>query len=153
MWREEQMTDAVGVASGLGEAFIENKESKGDKVSRMNRGSGVLVMLWGFIQCYGRKSPGRAESGSHTRFPLRSRARGAVDSPAASSTSCPKALDGTVRPGILAWRPYHGCSFVRTTGPGLMSLEVPRSLPGPTRTLACMHGEETGLPRRGALGI
>ncbi|KAL0182341.1 hypothetical protein M9458_021716, partial [Cirrhinus mrigala] len=28
-----------------------------------------------------------------------------------------------------------------------------RTLPGPTRTPACMHGEETGLLRRGALGI
>ncbi len=39
---------------------------------------------------------------------MRSGARGAVASPAASSTSWPTALDGTGLPGILARRPYHG---------------------------------------------
>ncbi len=51
LWREEQTTDTVGVASGLGEAFIEQKiikiVSKGDEVSKINRGSGVLVVLRG----------------------------------------------------------------------------------------------------------
>ncbi len=38
----------MGVASGLGEAFINRnntiKVSKGNKVSKINRGSGVLVV-------------------------------------------------------------------------------------------------------------
>ncbi len=54
LWREEQTTDTVGVASGLGEAFIQqnykNNVSKGVKVSRINRGSGVLVVLRGLLK-------------------------------------------------------------------------------------------------------
>ncbi len=40
-----------------------------------------------------------AETGCHTRFPLRTGERGAVASPAASSTSCPTVLDRTGWPG------------------------------------------------------
>ncbi|KAL0159351.1 hypothetical protein M9458_043076, partial [Cirrhinus mrigala] len=53
------------------------------------------------------------------------------------------------------------CAFWGLNGPAswpaavlLRRLWFPRcTLPGPTRTPACMHEEETGLPRRGALGI
>ncbi len=53
---------------------------------------------------------------------------------AASSSYGPAALPG-VRPGILARQPFHGC------GP-----PTRRSLPGPTRTPACMHGGRDRSP-------
>ncbi len=53
---------------------------------------------------------------------------------AASSSYGPAALPD-VRPGILARQPFHGC------GP-----PTRRSLPGPTRTPACMHGGRDRSP-------
>ncbi len=54
VWREVQTTDTVGVASGLGETFIQkkykNNVSKGVKVSKIHRGSGVLVVLRGIVK-------------------------------------------------------------------------------------------------------
>lgn len=55
MWQEEQSTDTVGVTSSLGEAFINienihkmfkkvNKVSIRINMSKINRGSGVLVL-------------------------------------------------------------------------------------------------------------
>ncbi len=64
------MTDTVGVASGLGEAFIQqkykNNVSKGVEVSKINRGSGVLVVLRGSW----RKGPGKGRSPAAARAPL-----------------------------------------------------------------------------------
>ncbi len=47
-------------------------------------------------------------------------------SPAAPSTSWPTALNGTVRPSILARWPYHG--FIRTAEWRLTSLEARKSI-------------------------
>ncbi len=138
------------------------KVSKGNKVSKIKGGiwcprCAARVVKEG--QCSGRKGPGKgAESGGRTRSPPRSGARGTAAFPAASSTSRSTAtLDGSSRPGILARRPSRGCGPRPDRGSGSSRLRrhpIPqRSLPGPTRTPACMHGEETGLQRRGATGI
>ncbi len=120
--------------------------SKGDEVSKINGGSGVLVVLrdlWrrgsvreGRVQVRGR-SPAAA------RAPLSGPGREVRRLPlAASSSFWPAALPGVYGPA--SW------PVSRLAGAELVAR---RSLLGPTRTPACMHGEETGLPRRGALGI
>ncbi len=106
--------------------------SKGDEVSKINRGSGVLVMLRGSW----RKGPGKGRSPVAARAPLWRLPL------AASSSFWPAALPGVYGPS--SWPVSRLAGAV---------LDAQRSLPGPTRTPACMHGEETGLPRRGALGI
>ncbi len=76
VWREEQTTDTVGVASGLGEAFIKRNNkivSKGDDVSKINRGiwcprCAARVVKEG--QCSGRKGPGKGRSPAAARAPL-----------------------------------------------------------------------------------
>ncbi len=77
--------------------------------------------------------------------PLRSGARGAVASPAASSTSWSTALDGTGRPGILARRPYHGCGFALDCGSGGSRLwwhGNPSTLPSWTHEDTSLHARE-----------
>ncbi len=73
----------------------------------------------------------RAESGSRTRSPLRSGARGVVASTAASSTSLPTVLDGTGRPGILARLPYHVYGLSGPRVRRLTSLAARNSLHSP----------------------
>ncbi len=141
LWREEQTTDTVGVASGLGEALLNRNNkivSKGDEVSKITGiwcpRRAARVVKEG--QCSGRKSPGKGRSpAGRTRSPLRSGARGAAASPAASSSFGPRRFQGLNGPA--SW------PISRLTGAAL----DPSTLPSWT------HGEETGLPRRGALGI
>ncbi|XP_052388515.1 uncharacterized protein LOC127934965 [Carassius gibelio] len=107
--REEHKTDTVGVASGLGEAFINrNHKTKGIKVAKRGKVSkitGNLVSSSCCGICVGRavfiKEGSRqgAESGGRTRSPPWSGAR------AAASLSLAAALVGDGRPGILARRP------------------------------------------------
>ncbi len=126
---------------------INNKiVSKGDEVSKINRGSGVLVVLRGLWR-RGSVLEGRVQ------------VRGGVRRPHA----LPSEVRGTRGGGFSSGFVYllaHGARrdwSARHPGPTAVSRvrhSIPqRSLPGPTRTPACMHGEETGLPRRGALGI
>ncbi len=94
-------------------------------------------------QCSGRKGPGKGRSPAAARAPLSGPEReGRRLLAAASSSFGPRHLRGLYGPA--SWPVSRVTCAV---------LDAQRSLPGPTRTPACMHGEETGLPRRGALGI
>ncbi len=123
-------------------------------MSKINRGSGVLVVRRQVSEGGTVKEGSRqgVESGGRTRLPLRSGARLPQ-----RLLPWPTALEGNRQPGILARRRCHGCVIIRTAGPAAHTsggVGVPlRTLLGPTRTSACMHREETGLPRRGALGV
>ncbi|KAL0173800.1 hypothetical protein M9458_029768, partial [Cirrhinus mrigala] len=68
--------------------------------------------------------------------------------------SLPQAGEKARHPGPQPFpcgsRPDRGSGSSSILSAALVPL---RTLPGPTRTPACMHGEETGLLRRGALGI
>ncbi len=98
-----------------------------------------MSSLWTRIvkegQCSGRKGPGKGRSPVAARAPhLGPGGARAAAFLVASPSYGPAALPG-VRPGILARQPYHGC------GP-----PTRRSLPGPTRTPACMHGGRDRSP-------
>ncbi len=105
----------------------------------------------------GKGSEEGAESGSSTRSPLGPRREGAAASSGGFAPPGPRRSVGTN--SLASWpiNSIAGAVLVRTAGPaahGSGSVGFPRrSLPGPMRTPACMHGKETGLSRRGALGI
>ncbi len=69
----------------------------------------------------------------------------------------PRRFQGLYGPASKTDQPYSGCGSRpdrRSGSSQLWRRGIPlRSLPGPTRTPACMHEEETGLSRRGTLGI
>ncbi len=120
LWREEQTTDTVGVASGLGEAFIQqnykNNVSKGVKVSRINRGSGVLVVLRWLLK-EGSVREGRVQVRGGVRRPhaLPSRVRGARGGGFVLLLA--RGASRGIRPGILARQPSHGCGARPSTLP------------------------------------
>ncbi|KAL0193464.1 hypothetical protein M9458_011760, partial [Cirrhinus mrigala] len=97
MWRDEQTTDAVGVTSGLGEAFIKHKI----KVCKINRGSGVLE--------------GQCSEGKE------SVAQGAAASSSGFVQLGLRHFLEMKRPGILACSHLTGAVHVQTTGPGARS--------------------------------
>ncbi len=96
---------------------------KGMKWSKINRGSGVLVVLrglWRRGQCSGRKGPGKGRSPAAAQAPLSgSGARGAAASPSSFILLRPTAPPGTIRPGILARQPYSGCGTCSLNAPFL----------------------------------
>ncbi len=111
LWREEQTTDTVGVASGLGRGFYSTeiiKQSVQRGWSVQNKQGiwcprrAARVVKEG--QCSGRKGPGKGQSPA---APLGSGARGRRLPSASSSSFGPAALPG-VRPGILARLPSRG---------------------------------------------
>ncbi len=133
--------------------------SKGDEVSKINRGiwcprCAARVVKGG--QCSRRKGPGKGRSPAAARAPLL-QVRGTRDAASGSGFILLLPCGAVIRPGILARQPSRGCGPHPDRGSGSSHLRrhpfPQRSPPGPTRTPACMHGEETGLQRRGALGI
>ncbi len=155
MWREEQTTDTVGVASGLGEAFIWQKITKykcpRGKVSKINRGVWCPRRAAGFVkegQCSRRKGPGKGRSPVAARAPRWG--------PGARGGGLSSGFVYLLAHGArLGWSARHpgstAVSRVRiSSGQRVRQLwrrGLPlRSLPGPTRTPACMHGKEPGLP-------
>ncbi len=119
---------------------------KGMKCPKETGGSGVLVVLRGLWR-RGSVLEGRVQVRGGVRQPhaLPSEVRGARGGGFSSDVVYLLAC-GTSRGlnGPASWP----VSRVR-----VRQLLPQRSLPGPTRTPACMHGEETSLQRRGALGI
>ncbi len=96
-------------------------------------------------QCSRRKGPGKRRSPAAARAPLSGPGR------EGRRLRPPFGPRAAALPGVTARHPGPASWPVsRLTGAVLVPQ---RSLPGPTRTPACMHGEETGLPKRGALGI
>ncbi len=93
-------------------------------------------------QCSGRKGPGKGRSPVAARAPLLGPGREGGG------------FYQRLRPplGPRRFQGYGPASWPVSRLAGAV-LHAQRSLPGPTRTPACMHGEETGLQRRGALGI
>ncbi len=164
--REEQTTDTVGVASGSERLFLLNRNnkivSKGDEVSKNKQGN--LVSSLCCAGCEGwRVQEGRVQvrggsSGGRTRSPT----SGPVHEGRRPSGSgfilllpCGAFRDYTARhPGPSASR---GCGS--SSGPRVRQLapsaaSIPSTLPSWTHEDTSVHAEEeTGLQRRGALGI
>ncbi len=115
--------------------------SKGDEVSKINTGSGVLVVLRGLWR-RGSVLEGRVQ----VRGGVLAAARAPLWGPGREGRRLLQRLRLPLGPRRSTGLVGLPVSRVRHSIPQ-------RSLPGPTRTPACMHGEETGLPRRGALGI
>ncbi len=96
--------------------------SKGDKVSKTNRGSGVLVVLRGLWR-RGSVLEGRVQVRGGVRRPhaLPSEVRGARGGGFFSGFVFlrPAALPGIKRPGILARQPSHGCGTRSLNAPFL----------------------------------
>ncbi len=86
-------------------------------------------------QCSGRKGPGKGRSPAAARAPLWGPGReGRRLLQRRRLPLGPRHFPGIERPGILARQPCTGAAVAPSTLPS-----------GPTRTPACMHGEETGL--------
>lgn len=140
--REEHKTDTVGVASGLGEAFINrNHKTKGIKVAKRGKVSkitGNLVSSLCCGICVGRavfiKEGSRqgAESGGRTRSPPWSGARGAAASPSGRVSLVGRGAGRgwTARhPGPSAV--YTGAVPIRIAGPAAHVLVARESLNAP----------------------
>ncbi len=154
LWREEQTTDTVGVWRQASERFLFNRNNK-NKVSKGENSVQNKQCIWcprrvvGFVkegQCSRRTGPGKGRI--LAAVCATPRVRGVMGN---------RFVLLIKRPGILAQQPSHRCGTCPDHGsdsPCLRWRSIPqRSLPGPTRTPACMHGKETGLSRRGALCI